>query len=774
MAGAGAMLDALLAAGWRFRRPVGPACDAPASQHVYVCNVAGADDAALAALAAPFAAAAGGGAPRVTRCAPTPRQCGGGGSSSADDAGGGGGAYAAAVLSFGTRAAAAAAVAALDGAPPPPPPGGARPLSARFAALEPPQARTHTRRPLPLARCAACALAHTRGFAFRAAAARSRFRAPPPRQAPPAEEPPPAAAHARAEALRIPGLHLLHEFVSEAEEAALLAHVDRPDATWQLLAKRRVQHEGFAFDYAARTAVPCACLCMRACSSVPALRRCVRFPRVCPPVQTRAADAPAPPFGAPVAAVAARLSALPQVVDADASGVPAVVSYDQLTVNEYAAGVGIPPHVDTHSAFAGALASLTLDGAAAMLFRRGDAPEESPRALLLPRRSLLILAGEARLAWQHYIPSRLTDALAEDAGGGVRRREPRRVSLTFRRAVPAGAARRCDCAWPHECDTAAADAAAGASSAPQPPQPPAPQPSPPTEHDDGRAVPALEVAHVRELYERIAPHFSATRFSIWPAVRRFLCAQPPGSLILDAGCGNGKYLGPGASGGVRHAMIGTDASLGLLKLCRAAGRGGVDADVARADAAALPLRARCADAAICVAVLHHLSSGARRAAALAELARVLRPGGTALVTVWALEQEAPAKTLHKWEPIRAAEQKDAAAAAGDDGNRDADADAASQEAPPQEYFVPWHLPLHRPEFGAAARAAAADASGGTSGANSTPRVDDAKGAVVYRRYYHLFAAGELAALARSVPGLAVEAEYFDASNWVVELRRTSA
>jgi alkylated DNA repair protein alkB family protein 8 len=466
-----------------------------------------------------------------------------------------------------------------------------------------------------------------------------------------------------------------------------------------------------------------------------------------------------------VAAFAARLNALPQVADA----APGAVSYDQLTVNEYAAGVGIPPHVDTHSAFAGALVSLTLDGAAAMLFRRGDAPDVAPRALLLPRRSLLILAGEARLAWQHYIPSRLTDALSEEAGGGVRRREPRRVSLTFRRAVPRGPARRCACAWPHECDTAAADAAAAAaaaanaSSAPPPPPPP---PPPPAAADDGRAVPALEVAHVRELYERIAPHFSATRFSIWPAVRRFLSALPPGSLILDAGCGNGKYLGPAAAGGVRHAMIGTDASLGLLKLCRAAGRGGADADVARADAAALPLRSRCADAAICVAVLHHLSSGARRAAGLAELARVLRPGGTALVTVWALEQEAPAKTLRKWEPIVAPEDADVHDAGG----------AAAQAGPPapaQEYFVPWHLPLHRPEFGAAARAAAEDVRGESGVSGAPPRVDNAKGAVVYRRYYHLFAAGELAALARSVPGLTVEAEYFDASNWVVELRRTA-
>ena len=53
---------------------------------------------------------------------------------------------------------------------------------------------------------------------------------------------------------------------------------------------------------------------------------------------------------------------------------------------------------------------------------------------------------------------------------------------------------------------------------------------------------------------------------------------------------------------------------------------------------------------LCIAVLHHISTLERRLAMLAQLARVLRGGGRALVTVWALEQEQPGK-LAKWEPI---------------------------------------------------------------------------------------------------------------------------
>ena len=412
-------------------------------------------------------------------------------------------------------------------------------------------------------------------------------------------------------------------------------------------------------------------------------------------------------------------------------------------MNEYLPGAGIPPHCDTHSAFKGALASLSLGGPCAMLFRRGD----DVRALLLPPRSLLLMAGEARFAWQHYIPGRMTDFVV--GCDEPVPRATRRVSFTFRRTVPA-TLRRCDCAWPEECDTAAAAAeaaaAAASAAAPQAPQHGA---------DDGRRVPAVEQAHVRELYERIAPHFSATRFAVWPAVRRFLNSLPPAAVLLDAGCGNGKYLNPAAAGGARLALVGTDAARGLLRL---AARVGGDGALAQADAAALPLRSGCADAVICIAVLHHLSSEARRLAALAELARVLRVGGRALVTVWALEQAEPERTLRKWEPI----VQPSAAGTTEEGSAAAGAG---------EYFVPWHLPMHRPEFGAAARAAAADVAAARPEATAPPRVDEAKGAVVFRRYYHLFAAGELAVLAGRVPGLRLDAEFFDASNWVVEVTK---
>lgn len=68
---------------------------------------------------------------------------------------------------------------------------------------------------------------------------------------------------------------------------------------------------------------------------------------------------------------------------------------NQATVNEYTPGVGLSPHIDTHSAFEGAILSISLAGPCIMEFRRG----EDRRALLLPERSLLVMGGESRYAW---------------------------------------------------------------------------------------------------------------------------------------------------------------------------------------------------------------------------------------------------------------------------------------------------------------------------------------------------------------------------------------
>ena len=53
----------------------------------------------------------------------------------------------------------------------------------------------------------------------------------------------------------------------------------------------------------------------------------------------------------------------------------------------------------------------------------------------------------------------------------------------------------------------------------------------------------MEKQHVYEVYEKIAPHFSNTRYKPWPKIAEFLNNLEPGSVVADVGCGNGKYLG---------------------------------------------------------------------------------------------------------------------------------------------------------------------------------------------------------------------------------------
>lgn len=77
----------------------------------------------------------------------------------------------------------------------------------------------------------------------------------------------------------------------------------------------------------------------------------------------------------------------------------------------------------------------------------------------------------------------------------------------------------------------------------------------------------LEKEHVHNVYESIAEHFSGTRHSAWPKIAQFLKEQPPGSIVADVGCGNGKYLGINDE----LLMFGSDRSQNLATICRERG-----------------------------------------------------------------------------------------------------------------------------------------------------------------------------------------------------------
>jgi ubiquinone/menaquinone biosynthesis C-methylase UbiE len=141
-------------------------------------------------------------------------------------------------------------------------------------------------------------------------------------------------------------------------------------------------------------------------------------------------------------------------------------------------------------------------------------------------------------------------------------------------------------------------------------------------------------AGVRDTYDRIADHFSATREYAWPEVESFL-ADRAGSVGLDVGCGNGRHAELLADATDRVCAL--DVSRGLLDEARER-VAGTEAKTAvrpvQGDASCLPVSTGLVDLAVYVATLHHLPSRELRVASLDEVARVLAPGGRALVSAW--------------------------------------------------------------------------------------------------------------------------------------------
>ncbi|BFZ15045.1 hypothetical protein BsWGS_18084 [Bradybaena similaris] len=276
---------------------------------------------------------------------------------------------------------------------------------------------------------------------------------------------------------------------------------------------------------------------------------------------------------------------------------------DQLTINQYKPGQGIPPHVDTVDAFEDGIVSLSLGSQTVMDFRHPDG-----RHLLvpLPRRSLLVMTGESRYIWSHGITPRKSDIVPTPNGGGLTlQNRDVRTSFTFRKVVLNRETKRA--AKNKNGDV-------GLRSVPQ---------------TDAEAR-KLEHQHVHQVYDNIAEHFSGTRYKPWPRVAQFLLDVPPFSLVADVGCGNGKCLGINKN----IFEIGSDYSSNLASICRSRGFETCVADVTN-----LPLRSGVFDVVLCIAVIHHMSTNERRMKAVSEVIRVLRPKGKALIYVWAMEQD---------------------------------------------------------------------------------------------------------------------------------------
>jgi alkylated DNA repair dioxygenase AlkB len=197
-----------------------------------------------------------------------------------------------------------------------------------------------------------------------------------------------------------PGLLYFPEFITPEEEAAIVDSLDGGEP-WQDQLHRRVQHFGLAFDY-----------------------------------NTKHIGDVQRPFPAWADALSLRI----------AEKLKLALNLNQLTCNEYLAGVGISRHCDTHSAFTSCIPVVSLLNPITFDLTKGIDPNgEAKCSLWIAPRSLLVMTGEVRYGWIHAIARRKVDV--DPLGSKVDRR--RRISLTFRETSD----KECKCEYPDLCDS---------------------------------------------------------------------------------------------------------------------------------------------------------------------------------------------------------------------------------------------------------------------------------------------------------------------------------
>ncbi|KAH7073867.1 S-adenosyl-L-methionine-dependent methyltransferase, partial [Paraphoma chrysanthemicola] len=239
--------------------------------------------------------------------------------------------------------------------------------------------------------------------------------------------------------------------------------------------------------------------------------------------------------------------------------------------------------------------------------------------------------------------------------------------------------------------------------------------------DSDTQGPDYEAEHVHSVYEEIASHFSSTRYKPWPIVERFLKEQPDGTIGADVGCGNGKYLAVNKN----VFIVGSDRSANLTTIAKQH----KPHSAIVADNLALPHPPGTFDFAISIAVIHHLSTPARRIEAVKAVLEILRKpssptkqdGGRALIYVWALEQK---DSRRGW----------------DEGHE-------------QDVMVPWVLKQKKEKKPKRRQ-------GGGDGGEEEKQDGDK----TFLRYYHLYRKGELEDDIREAGGVVLESGY-EKDNW---------
>lgn len=140
-------------------------------------------------------------------------------------------------------------------------------------------------------------------------------------------------------------------------------------------------------------------------------------------------------------------------------------------------------------------------------------------------------------------------------------------------------------------------------------------------------------------WDAIAESFDTTRRAPWKQCIDYIASCKKTDVVVDCGCGNGRHLFPAAAR--CSNVFGVDISKKLLSIVQHKMREKNIRNImlVHADLTHLPFHDDTVDAVLCIASLHNIKGRENRHAAVREMYRVLKPQGTALLSVWSRWQD---------------------------------------------------------------------------------------------------------------------------------------
>ena len=147
-------------------------------------------------------------------------------------------------------------------------------------------------------------------------------------------------------------------------------------------------------------------------------------------------------------------------------------------------------------------------------------------------------------------------------------------------------------------------------------------------HDDLAKQLTATTAH---FYEDQGDPFAKTRSYTWNEEKVISPLITPGMTVVDVGAGNGRFA---------RTLIDKQVTyIGIEPSARLRAAADVGQEMREGALPHLAIEDASADVTVCFAVLHHIPTDEQRQAAISELIRITKPGGSLIASSWYLPAE---------------------------------------------------------------------------------------------------------------------------------------